>query len=111
MADESRLAHVSYSAVETLIGDPFRNTPENLIAQYDSKIHCPQLVFLGVDERADGLNYKDRYKGAPCFALDVTPNGDERVAELNTAATRDGNQFVTGRVMDLVATDGKFRVI
>ena len=33
-----------------------------------------QLVFLGLDgRRSDGLVYKDVYKGAPFFALDVTP--------------------------------------
>ncbi|KAF2090885.1 hypothetical protein K490DRAFT_33303 [Saccharata proteae CBS 121410] len=70
-----KLAYASYQDVEPLVGNPYERSEEDVIAQYNSSIHVPQLVFLGLDEsrKEDGLSFQSRYNGAPYFALDVTP--------------------------------------
>lgn len=74
--DPSTLAYVKHADVKPLIGeDPYSRTESQLIAEYNSSITIPQLVFLGIDEKIkDGLEWKV-YRGAPYFALDVTPKG------------------------------------
>lgn len=57
---------------ETLYDEP----EEVTVKSFDSSITQPLVIFLGVDESRteDGLSYKI-YKGAPYFAVDVTPKG------------------------------------
>ncbi|KAF2179875.1 hypothetical protein K469DRAFT_741484 [Zopfia rhizophila CBS 207.26] len=70
----TELAYAKYSDVQPVIGnDPFAKTEEELVKEYDSSTYIPQLVFLGLDGHKEGLIYKDHYKGAPFFALDITP--------------------------------------
>lgn len=77
--DESKLAFVKHRDVEYLIGnEPFRQSEKDLIAEHDSTVTRPLLVFLGLDERQkEGMSYKT-YSGAPYFALDVSPTGTIR---------------------------------
>lgn len=101
-----------YPDVKPVIGDPYALASDELMKQYDSRNYTPQLVFLGLDERGtqhDLLEYRDRYKGSPYFALDVTlqDDKDEALETLTASAVKDGNHFVTGRVTDLHASDGK----
>ncbi|KAF2201049.1 hypothetical protein GQ43DRAFT_481054 [Delitschia confertaspora ATCC 74209] len=70
----TELGYVTYNDVRSLIeGDPFMRTEEEIIKEYKSTTHIPQLIFLGLDESQEGFVYKNHYKGAPHFALDVTP--------------------------------------
>lgn len=96
----SKLAFVSYKDVESLVGnEPFRQSEEILLAEYDSTITRPLLVLLGLDERVNNsLTYR-RYKGAPYFALDVTPIGTvrEQAKSVISAVESRGLQFFQGR--------------
>ena len=60
--------------MKSIIGeDPFHRSEEDTIAQYNSSLYQPQIIFLGLDEKKEGVNYKGVYKGQPWFAVDVTP--------------------------------------
>ena len=84
-------------------------TEDQLISEYRSSITIPQLVFLGIDEKnRDGLQW-EVYRGAPYFALDVTPKGtiegagNEVIAEMKNR----GLVFLEGRLhMSLRAPEG-----
>jgi NAD+ diphosphatase len=68
------LAFVKYKDVQPIIGDnPYEQDEAAMIKAFNSTSYIPQLLFLGLDERIEGLVYKDAYKGAPYFALDITP--------------------------------------
>ncbi|KAK3295629.1 NUDIX hydrolase domain-like protein [Chaetomium fimeti] len=94
-ADGTRLAFATYADVAPLTGpEPFARTEEEMVAGFDSGVEGVTVVFLGVDEKAgvvvvdegegekpgveelqqEGFAYKD-FKGAPYFAVDVTPRG------------------------------------
>lgn len=66
---------MTYAEVKEIIGpDPFAKTEEEQLKEYNSATYIPLLLFLGLDpRRSDGVEEKDEYKGAPVFALDVTP--------------------------------------
>lgn len=59
-----------------LNGGPYRRPEEKNIQEYDSRIWQPPLLFLGLDRRTeketDTFAYKDKYKGTPYFALDIS---------------------------------------
>ncbi|KAI5285457.1 NADH pyrophosphatase, partial [Ascosphaera atra] len=72
------LYFASYKDVSPLVPqDLFDKSEEEEIKAFDSRVTKPLLVFLGLDESKrgdDGMGYKV-YKGAPYFAVDVTPKG------------------------------------
>lgn len=70
----TEIARCSFADVKPIIGEnPFEKSEEEIIAQYNSSLYVPQIIFLGLDERKDGFKYKEHYKGQPWFAVDVTP--------------------------------------
>ncbi|KAK4151249.1 NUDIX hydrolase domain-like protein [Chaetomidium leptoderma] len=94
-ADQAHLAFATHADVAPLTGaDPFARTEAEMISGYDSSEEEEQVVvvFLGVDELGvlpplvlqqgenekgageEGFGYRD-FKGAPYFAVDVTPRG------------------------------------
>ncbi|KAI9818355.1 MAG: NADH pyrophosphatase [Phylliscum demangeonii] len=108
--DPSRLAYVKHADVQSLIGDnPYSQTQAQVLAAYNSAVAVPQLVFLGIDEKreADGLRWKELYRGAPYFALDVTPKGamaprsEGVIAEMRAR----GLSFVEGRMHTTLPAD------
>ncbi|KAF2111217.1 NUDIX hydrolase domain-like protein [Lophiotrema nucula] len=106
----TELAYATFKQVQPLIGeDPFHQSEEDLIKEYNSEIYNPQLIFLGLDERIkDGFKYKEHYKGQPYFALDVTPQ--KSVTEAAETLIKDvegkGLSFSKGRMhMSLPATE------
>ena len=107
--DPSGLHYTSYNDVRPLIGPhPFTKSEEQLIAEYNSSSTTPLLVFLGLDEqKEEGLAWS-RYRGAPYFALDVSPReADNKVAqELVIAMEEKGLKFLEGRVQALPAPQG-----
>ena len=98
----SELAYASYSDVKPLIGeDPYKNSEEELIQAFNSQNFIPQLVFLGLDDRnKDGIVHKQLYKGAPYFALDVTPQGPlaSTAEEVIKTFESRGQSFTEGRM-------------
>ncbi|KAI9676407.1 MAG: NADH pyrophosphatase [Caeruleum heppii] len=99
--DPSALVYASHSEVEPLIGeDPFDKSEETVLAEYNSSNPVPQLIFLGLDDKSKTTFQWKSYRGAPYFALDVTPKGalqakaDGVIAEME----RRGSTFVEGRL-------------
>jgi NAD+ diphosphatase len=97
--------------VKSIIGDdPFHRSEEDTIAQYNSSLYLAQIIFLGLDEREAGFEYKGRYKGQPWFAVDITPQGTVKDAAetLIESLKTEGLDFSKGRMnMNLPAEQGK----
>ncbi|KAK6079902.1 NUDIX domain-containing protein [Seiridium cupressi] len=97
--DSSTLAFVGKSDIEPLTGqDPFRRTEEEWIKTFDSSVTHPVVLFLGIDEKKQsGFEWKD-YKGAPYFAVDVTPKGSltEKANSVIEAVKATGVSFLPG---------------
>lgn len=108
-----KLTFLKYDDVKTVVGeDRYQNPEKDVIARYNSENYIPQMVFLGIDERVkDGLSYqgKNRYTGAPYFAVDVTPKASmkETCEELIKKLQQRGLEFEQGRVMDIDASHGR----
>ncbi|KAK4983240.1 NADH pyrophosphatase [Elasticomyces elasticus] len=108
--EKRSLAFVKYDDVQPLIGeDPYSKTEDEMINDYNSTTIIPQMIFLGLDQRVkDALVYKDVYKGAPFFAVDITPRGSiaDACNKLLSDLDSRGLTFAQGRSMDLDAPDG-----
>lgn len=110
---QGKLAYVKYEDVKPIIGEnPFATTEKEIIEAYNSDVYTPQMIFLGIDERdKNGLEYqgKNKYTGAPYFAVDVTPrhNVKEACESLIESLKSKGIEFGKGRIMDIDAADGK----
>lgn len=120
-------------------GGPFWGTEEEMVKGFDSGVEAGRVtvVFLGVDEKGvlglagdsgdagegkqgveelqkEGFVYKD-FKGAPYFAVDVTPRGEKKgvAEELVRRVTERGFTFkeATLRNMGLQAGEGQFTFI
>jgi NAD+ diphosphatase len=96
-----QLEYANFQDVQPLLGeDPYSKDEERFIAEYDSTITIPQLLFLGLHENEiSGFEYKT-YKGSPYFALDVTPRGTitAEAEKLVENMKSRGLQFVEGRM-------------
>jgi len=84
-SDTAQLAFATNADVTVLAGtDPFAKTEEEMIRDYDSEEERALIVFLGINETGElplndseagePFTYKE-FKGAPYFAIDVTPRG------------------------------------
>ncbi|KAH8673559.1 NUDIX hydrolase domain-like protein [Xylariales sp. PMI_506] len=97
--DPAHLAYVEKSYIEPLTGaDPFKKTEEEVIKEFNSDITQPVILFLGIDEKkTTGFEYKE-YKGAPYFAVDVTPKGTitEAANSVIEAVKGTGVDFLPG---------------
>ncbi len=106
----SELAQRKYDDIKSILGDdPFTKTEEDTIAQYNSSLYFPQLIFLGLDEKKEGIVYKERYKGQPWFAIDITPKESvkEEAEKIVEKFKSEGLEFSKGRVqMSLPAQEG-----
>lgn len=95
------LEYATYKDIQPLIGnDPYSTDEEKFIADYNSSITIPQLLFLGLDEHKNaGFEYKI-YQGSPYFALDVTPKGtiSHLAEQLVERMESRGLQFIEGRM-------------
>ncbi|KAK0289626.1 NADH pyrophosphatase [Friedmanniomyces endolithicus] len=107
----TKLCWVKYEDVKPVIGeDPYATTEEEMLGLYDSGRYMPQMVFLGIDEKVkEGLEYqgKNKYRGAPYFAIDVTPKSGVKEACEKLIAELEGKDigFAKGRVMEIEALD------
>ena len=99
--DPTKLKYAVYEDVRPLIGnDPYAKSEPDVIAEYNSTVVTPQLLFLGLDERnQDGFQWSI-YRGSPYFALDVTPKGSttDAAKRLIEQMEAKGLQFVQGRM-------------
>ncbi len=82
--DSARLAFATHADVSGLVGeDPFGKSEEEMVEGFDSREEQVVVVFLGVDEKGEvGESGEEGevfgwkgFKGAPYFAVDVTPRG------------------------------------
>lgn len=107
------LHFVGVEDVKPIVGEePFSVGEKELVAQYNSDVYRPQMIFLGIDEKnQEGLEYqsKNKYKGAPYFAVDVTPKESVKEAceSLIKKKEDEGLGFAPGRVMDIDPKHGK----
>lgn len=108
--EPKKLAYVSHADVQSLIGDnAYGKSEDEIIEQYNSEISVPQMIFLGLDEQnKNGLVYKENYRGAPFFAVDVTPKGSytDIANKIISDLESRGYSFAQGRVMDIEASQG-----
>ncbi|KAF2125312.1 peroxisomal NADH pyrophosphatase-like protein NUDT12 [Dothidotthia symphoricarpi CBS 119687] len=99
----SELATVTFDDVKSVIGDdPFGRPEADTIAQYNSSLYIPQIIFLGLDERKEkeGFVYREHYKGQPWFAVDVTPKESvtDAAEKLIEKVKSEGLDFSKGRM-------------
>ncbi|KAK9446672.1 NUDIX hydrolase domain-like protein [Limtongia smithiae] len=93
----NELFTVAYTDVADAIGNPFSKSEEETVAEWDSSKTVPVLVFLGIDESADGVSFNG-YSGRAYFSLDVTPadiNPSASVTALAEKVTTAGAYFHT----------------
>jgi NAD+ diphosphatase len=106
----SALSYVKFSDVQSVTGeDPYSRPESDVVAQYNSSLYLPQIIFLGIDEKKEGINYKGRYKGQPWFAVDVTPKETvkDTAEKLIEKLQGEGLDFSKGRMnMNLLPEHG-----
>ncbi|KAI0535612.1 NUDIX hydrolase domain-like protein [Xylaria digitata] len=107
--DTSTLAYVSKEDIAALTGlDPFRKTEEEQIKSFNSAVTQPIVLFLGLDEKKTGFEYRE-YKGNPYFAVDVTPKGsieEKAKSVIEAVKTKHGVSFTPGaRLLTLNAPE------
>lgn len=107
--DPTKLEYTTYDDIRSFIGnDPYAKSEAELIAEYNSTILNPQLLFLGLDERNKESFQWSIYRGSPFFAVDVTPKGsiEDAAKSLIGQMEAGGLQFVQGRLhMTLPASE------
>ncbi|KAI1393798.1 NUDIX hydrolase domain-like protein [Hypoxylon trugodes] len=97
--DAANLAYVSRDVVVPLTGEePFKNSEEEQLKDFNSAITQPIVLFLGIDEKKTGLQYRD-YNGKPYFAVDITPKGTiaEKATSIVDIVKASGVSFLDGR--------------
>lgn len=109
--DPTNIVYATYEDVRSFVGtdDPYAKSEEELIAEYNSTDFTPQVLFLGLDERkgrskeeeGEGESFQwSVYRGAPFFAVDVTPKGSLADAAKRLIGWMEdrGLQFAQGRL-------------
>ena len=109
--DPEHLAYVARADVEPFTGpDPYKITEEEQIKNFNSEVPHPLILFLGIDEKkATGFEFKE-WKGAPYFAVDVSPKGplEAKAKSVIEAVKVKGVDFLPGqRHMSLNAPEGE----
>jgi NAD+ diphosphatase len=123
----NNLSYLKRDDISTLIpSNPWGKTEKEIMEEYNSNITIPQMVFLGLDERTHkaeterkggedsddgGFKWKEVYKGAPLFAVDVTPKGSikDKCEELIKEVTDKGLEFLQGNrnmILSFPAAEG-----
>ncbi|KAI2642834.1 NUDIX hydrolase domain-like protein [Xylaria nigripes] len=97
--DKANLAYVKKEDVVTLTGpEPFKKSEEEQVKSFNSSLTQPTILFLGLDEKKAGLEYRE-YKGKPYFAIDVTPKGSiekEAKSVIEAVKAQPGVSFIPG---------------
>ncbi|KAI1337730.1 NUDIX hydrolase domain-like protein [Xylariaceae sp. FL0016] len=108
--DAANLAYVGRDDVAPLTGEePFKTTEEEIIKEFNSDVTQPVILFLGIDEKKTGFEYRE-YKGNPYFAIDVTPKGsieEKAKSVIEAVKAKTGYSFISGqRLLTLKAPEG-----
>ncbi|EXJ92233.1 hypothetical protein A1O3_00783 [Capronia epimyces CBS 606.96] len=103
----SEIYYATYDEIKALLPqNPFEKPEKEQIAEFDSSIDIPTVVFLGVDEKiTDGFSFKN-FVGAPHFAVDITPKKtfEKEANELADKFVNSGLKFSEGmRAMNFPA--------
>ncbi|RMZ79703.1 hypothetical protein DV738_g3116, partial [Chaetothyriales sp. CBS 135597] len=109
VSSPTHLKHVSLDDLKPLLSsNPFTKSEKQLSEEFDSRVVQPQLIFLGVDESDEnGFAFRN-FKGAPAFAVDITPQAQYQDAadEVINRLSEQGWSFLEGmRAMSLHAGD------
>ncbi|EFE34473.1 uncharacterized protein ARB_06873 [Trichophyton benhamiae CBS 112371] len=108
--NSTELHYASYQEVESIIPlDLFDKSEKEIIESYDSGKTVPLVVFLGLHEsqtESGGFVYRT-YKGAPYFALDVTPRGllEESAKKIIESMESKGLTFIKARAITSLPSD------
>ncbi|KAH8158792.1 hypothetical protein CIB48_g9454 [Xylaria polymorpha] len=107
--DTANLAYVSKEDVVPLTGaEPFETTEAEQIKSFNSTITQPVILFLGLDEKKKGFEYRE-YRGNPYFAIDVTPKGsieEKAKSVIEAVKAKQGVSFIPGgRLLTLNAPE------
>ncbi|KAI1655061.1 NUDIX hydrolase domain-like protein [Daldinia decipiens] len=97
--DHANLSYVTRDVVVPLTGEePFKESEQEQLKDFNSAITQPVVLFLGIDERKPDFQYHD-YKGKPYFAVDVTPKGtiEAKAKSIVDIAKANGVSFIDGR--------------
>ncbi|EGD88277.1 hypothetical protein H112_04759 [Trichophyton rubrum D6] len=106
----TELHYASFQEVESIIPLSLFDKPEKeIIESYDSDKAVPLVVFLGLNEsqtEGEGFIYRT-YKGAPYFALDVTPRGllEESAKKIIESMESKGLTFIKARAITSLPSD------
>ncbi|EFE39372.1 hypothetical protein TRV_05965 [Trichophyton verrucosum HKI 0517] len=106
----TELHYASYQEVESIIPlDLFDKSEKEIIESYDSGKTVPLVVFLGLNEsqtEVGGFVYRT-YKGAPYFALDVTPRGllEGSAKKIIESMESKGLTFIKARAITSLPSD------
>ncbi|KAI8964079.1 NUDIX hydrolase domain-like protein [Daldinia sp. FL1419] len=106
--DYANLSYVTRDVVVPLTGEePFRESEEKQLKEFNSADTQPVILFLGIDEKKPDFQYRD-YKGQPYFAVDVTPKGtiEAKAKSIVDIVKANGVSFIDGRrLLSLNAPD------
>lgn len=115
---KTQLAFLSLEDLKPLLADsePFKLTEEESIAQYDSSVVSPLIVFLGLQEKGEGQKEEfataehGTVQGEAYFAVDITVRGGnaDAVSAFLKAQEEQGKTVQTNpRSMSLHAEAGE----
>ncbi|ETN36513.1 uncharacterized protein HMPREF1541_08791 [Cyphellophora europaea CBS 101466] len=95
----TEIHYATLKDIESLVPEnPFAKKEKELIDEFDSRKTHPQFVFLGIDEKAnEGYTFRN-FRGAPRFAVDITPKwtfADEANKVIDTFK-KEGLSFAEG---------------
>lgn len=110
------LAYFSFDDLKPLLGpEPFNLTEDELVAQFDSSLYRPLVIFLGMLEGGGGGSLETSQHGTihgqPFFAVDVTPrpSNSEVASTFKKSHEEKGGTIQSNpRSMSLQAEAGKF---
>lgn len=109
--DHANLSYVARDVVVPLTGEePFKESEQEQLKDFNSAITQPVVLFLGIDEKKPDFQYRD-YKGKPYFAVDVTPKGtiEAKAKSIVDIVKANGVSFIDGRrLLTLNAPDGAY---
>ena len=95
----TEIHYATYDDLKPILqSNPYAKTEKELVAEFNSDNVVPQVVFLGIDE-SDTNGYAFRnFKGAPNFAVDITPKKqyEKEANEVIEKFTNAGLSFVEG---------------
>ncbi|KAI1645359.1 NUDIX hydrolase domain-like protein [Daldinia loculata] len=97
--DHANLSYVARDVVVPLTGEePFKESEQEQLKDFNSAITQPVVLFLGIDEKKPDFQYRD-YKGKPYFAVDVTPKGtiEAKAKSIVDIVKANGVSFIDGR--------------